>query len=56
MKIKDLINDLSEYKDQEMEICVFDRNHPDRIAFKITHTSVSNKAILIEIETSTIKE
>jgi hypothetical protein len=56
MKIKDLIKDLSEYADQEMEVRVFDRHHPDSIAFKITHTSISNRAVLIEIETSPRKE
>jgi hypothetical protein len=51
MKIKDLIKDLSEYKDQESEIFVFDRTHPAKMLFDISHTSVCNSGVIIEIIT-----
>lgn len=55
MKVKDLIKNLSEYKDQEMEVLVFDPHHPGRLAFSIESTSIgitdNCSSVLIDIKT-----
>ena len=57
MKVKDLIEELKKYKDQEQEVRVFEDNNPFRATFKIKHvmqekmydspTTGSNGALIV---------
>jgi hypothetical protein len=52
MKLKDLIKDLSKYKDQEMQVVVHEPNNPFSEGFNILHTICKPLMLDNKIETN----